>query len=181
MTKYLYFPDSLQPAGTAPDEVDVPYWLPDAPPANSDPDAVVVAEPTGQVWVTRPYSAVELDAGRQAQAGVLQSAYQAAIQANVHYTSQGGMSASYQADERSQQNLLKMLAAFGSAQHTPPGFYWVAADNTPVPLTFADLQGLAAAIAAPAIAAFQQLQALKAAVRAATTMSTIRAVTWPPG
>ena len=99
--------------------------------------------------------------------------YAAAIVADVTYTSKGGITKTYQADAGSASNLqasiLGCQAANPSAPATPPGFYWVASDNTQVPFTFADLQGLAAAIFAQGAAAFQTLQTKKANAKAATT------------
>jgi hypothetical protein len=71
-----------------------------------------------------------------------------------------------------------MLLAFGATQAVPSGFYWVAADNTKVPFTYADLQGLAQAIGTQGEAAFQHLQALKDQVRAATSIAAVEAITW---
>ena len=49
--KYLYFPDTLAYAGTAGDEITVPYWLPVAPPQNNDLTKVVVADPANGQWI----------------------------------------------------------------------------------------------------------------------------------
>ena len=102
-----------------------------------------------------------------------ETAYAAAIVADVTYTSKGGITKTYQADAGSVSNLqasiLGCQSANPSAPATPAGFYWVASDNTQVPFTFADLQGLAAAIFAQGAAAFQTLQTKKANAKAATT------------
>ena len=113
-----------------------------------------------------------------AQIATLTAAYQQAIQAPVSYTSKGGVTKTYQADPGSVANLQSMLLAFGATQTVPSGFYWVAADNTQVPFTYADMQGLAQAIGAQGAAAFQHLQTQKAAVKAATTVSAVQAITW---
>ena len=115
---------------------------------------------------------------QQQQIATLYAAYQQAIQVPVSYTSKGGVTKTYQADAGSVANLQSMLLAFGAAQAVPSGFYWVAADNTQVPFTYADLQGLAQAFGAQGAAAFQHLQTQKAAVNAATTVSAVQAVTW---
>ena len=71
-----------------------------------------------------------------------------------------------------------MLLAFGYTQTVPSGFYWVSLDNTQVPFTYADMQGLAAAFGLQGASAFQHLQTQKNAVLAATTVSAVQAITW---
>jgi hypothetical protein len=112
------------------------------------------------------------------QIAALYAAYQQAAQQPVSYTSEGGATETYQADPDSVANLTRMLLAFGATQAVPSGFYWVAADNTKVPFTYADLQGLAQAIGTQGEAAFQHLQALKDQVRAATSIAAVEAITW---
>jgi uncharacterized protein with von Willebrand factor type A (vWA) domain len=63
----------------------------------------------------------------------------------------------------------------------PSGFYWVAADNTQVPFTYADMQGLAQALGTQDVAAFQHWQTQKAAVKAATTVADILSYDWQSG
>ena len=113
-----------------------------------------------------------------AQIAMLNAAYQNAIVQPVSYTSKGGVTKTFQADPQSQQNLAYELATYTAAAATPTGYYWVAADNTQVPFTFADLQGLAAAMGAPGFPAFAHLQTQKAAVAAAATIAAVQAVVW---
>lgn len=120
--------------------------------------------------------AESLPVAQATQVGILSLAYQSAIAADVSFTTAAGVAQTYQADPVSVANLTSMLLAFPSG--TPSGFYWLAADNTQVTFTHADLQGLAAAMGAQGNTAFQHLQSLKAQVRAATTPSAVQAVTW---
>ena len=146
------------------------------------------ANQSGEWWVVNgaltqtnpkaPTPAQLLAQAQAAQIAALKQAYQNAIAQPVSYTSKGGVTKTYQADPQSIANLQAMLLAFQAAGATPSGFYWVAADNTQVPFTYADLQGLAAAIGAQGAAAFQHLQTLKAEVLAATTVSVLPSVTW---
>ncbi len=112
------------------------------------------------------------------QISLLKQSYATAIAQTVTYTSKGGVTKTYQADPGSISNLQNMLLAFQAAAAVPAGFYWVAADNTQVPFTYADMQGLAQTIGAQGAAAFQHLQTLKAKVLAATTVSAVQAITW---
>jgi len=118
-------------------------------------------------------------AGAQAaKVAALVGAYQSAIAQPVNFTTAGGVAKAFQADANSIANLQAMLAAFTPAGKAPTGFYWVAADNTQVPFTLADMQGLAASIGAQGWTSFQHLQAQKAAVLAATTVSAVNAISW---
>lgn len=96
--------------------------------------------------------------------------YLSDIQQDVSY-----MGHPFQADESSQSTLSKSLA--GMAGTAPPGFYWVASDNTQVPMTFAQCQGLASAMFDQGWAAFQKLQDKKGEVLSAT-LATIGDITW---
>jgi hypothetical protein len=110
----------------------------------------------------------------------LMNDYQAAAtQAVVAHTSQAGVTQLYQADQtKSAKSVSNQLLAYQDTQATPPGFYWVAQDNTRVPFTYADLQGLAAAIGAATFNAFDKLQDLKAALREASNAAEVAAIKW---
>ena len=115
---------------------------------------------------------------QSAQIDALSASYSAAIQQSVSYTSKGGVTQTYQADGGSIQNLIQMLAAFQAPASPPAGFYWVSADNTQVPFTYADMQALAVVIGQQGFTSFQKLQTLKAAVNAATTIKAVQAIVW---
>jgi hypothetical protein len=104
--------------------------------------------------------------------------YDTAVQQPVSYISKGGVTQTYQGDDTAVSNLSKMLLAFQGAGATPPGFFWIASDNTQVPFTYADMQGLAQAIGVNALTAFGNLQAKKAAVLAASTSAAVVDITW---
>lgn len=178
MTKYLYYPDTLRYAGEVADTASAQFCLTVAPPVNSDPNSIVVADVANNAWIVRLMNSTELASARAARNAELRAAYDNAILQPVSYTSQGGVTQTYQADPDSVGNLMQMLAAFQSVGATPAGFYWVAADNTHVPFTYADMQGLALAMAAPGVVAFAHLQTLKAAVNAAATYAAIQSVQW---
>ena len=101
------------------------------------------------------------------QIATLEAAYNAAIQLPVAY-----MATTFQADSASQDILTKCLVA-GSV---PAGFYWLDATNVQVPMTFAQLQGLAGVMLIQRQAAFTKLQTKKTAVRGATTVAAVQAV-----
>jgi hypothetical protein len=128
--------------------------------------------------IPAPTAAQLLAQAQQAQIATLTAAYQSAIAQPVSYTSKGGVTKTYQADPNSLSNLQNALLGLQAAGATPSGFYWVAADNTQVPFTYSDLQGLAAALLAQGWAAFQQLQTLKGQVNAATTISAVQTIVW---
>lgn len=78
----------------------------------------------------------------------------------------------------SKATLLTATTGYDISGATPEGFYWVARDNVCVPFTLADLKGLYGVMLAQGNAAFNKLQTLKAAVRAAATIAAVQAVTW---
>ena len=112
------------------------------------------------------------------QLGMLATAYATAVVQPVSYTSKGGVTKSYQADATSQANVQAALVGYTPVGAVPAGFYWVASDNTQVPFTLADIQGLASAMLAQGWSAFQHLQAQKAAILAASSVAAVQAVTW---
>ena len=127
---------------------------------------VVLTTPsTLQPYTIPAPTPAQLAATAQAiQVSTLQVAYNAAVQANVSYTSKGNITETYQANPQSVQNLQNTILGFQAAAATPSGFYWKAADNTQVPFTYADLQGLAAVMVASGWANFQTLQTKKAQI-----------------
>ncbi|MDE3023317.1 MAG: DUF4376 domain-containing protein, partial [Pseudomonadota bacterium] len=125
-----------------------------------------------------PTSAQLLAQAQAAQIASLSSAYRSAIVTPVSYTSKGGVTKTYQADPASQTLLMQATQGYGIAGATPTGFYWKSEDNTEVPFTLADLQGLYMAMLSQGWTAFQHLQSLKSQVSAATSISAVQAITW---
>jgi hypothetical protein len=97
----------------------------------------------------------------------LTQAYSTAIQRPVAY-----MSTTFQADTASQQVLTASIAAGA----VPTGFAWLDANNVAVPMTYAELQGLAGAMLARGYAAFQNLQTKKASAASATSVIAVQAI-----
>lgn len=89
--------------------------------------------------------------------------------ANIEY-----LGHTWRADAAS-QGLLAQVLAIGSV---PEGMYWRDASGAPQPMTYADLQGLGAAILARGLAADNNLMTKTAAVNAATTAEDIDAIVW---
>jgi hypothetical protein len=113
------------------------------------------------------------------QCAVIDAAYFDAIQASIAFTTAGGVSQTFQADtEESQAVLLKSVVGYGMAGATPAGFFWKALDNTQVPFTFGDLQGLYAAMLSRGQVAFDHRTTLKAAINAATTEAQVIGEVW---
>jgi hypothetical protein len=82
----------------------------------------------------------------------------------------------FQADIVSTGRLNDVLSAYAS-DTLPVGFYWLSADNTKVPMDYAQLQNLAKAMADSGWGAFKKLQDLKDAVNSATA-ETLSAIHW---
>jgi len=98
----------------------------------------------------------------------LAAAYTAAAYPDIQFTTSGGVTAMFQADPASLTNIKDVLTANptqADLDANMPNLYWVASDNSKPAFTRADLQGLAAAIAARGWPAFDNLQTKKAQVR----------------
>jgi hypothetical protein len=81
------------------------------------------------------------------------SEYELAISQDVEF--KGTL---FQADPASVANLKSVLLARLPTQTLPDGFYWVASDNTQIPVTYADLQALGEIIFERNWLAFKQYQ-----------------------
>jgi hypothetical protein len=103
----------------------------------------------------------------------LERAYETAVQQPVTY-----MGTTFQADTASQEILTKTLTALNPLGGVPQGFAWWAMDNSAVPMTLAELNGLAMAMLTQGWAAFQHKQAKKEAARDAQTVDDVNAVEW---
>ena len=112
-----------------------------------------------------------LQVTQSAKVATMTAAYRTAAMQPVVY-----LGTTFQCDEDSRALLAQTLVAFAGT--APAGFYWLDANNTPASMTFAQLQGLAQAIAAQVWAAFQRLQARKAAITSATTADGVNAIVW---
>lgn len=119
-----------------------------------------------------------LEQAQATQLATMAAAYASAIQQPVAFTNAAGTAKTYQADPGSVSNLQNMLLAYQGTKTVPSGFYWVSEDNTQVPFTYADMEGLATTMGNQGLAAFQNLQTKKAAINAATTVAQVQTVTW---
>jgi hypothetical protein len=113
-------------------------------------------------------SAAALTQAKTKQITLLEAAYTAAIQLPVDY-----MATTFQADVASQDVLAKSLVS----GKVPTGFYWLDSANAKVAMTFVQAQDLAYAMLVHGMTAFAKLQDKKTAVRAATTVADVLAVT----
>lgn len=93
-------------------------------------------------------------------------AYFAAAYADISFTTAGGVTANFQANETSQALILKTAGSYSRRGAVPNGFTWTASDNTRVTFTLADLNGLYDVILDRGEPLFQHLQDLKAQARA---------------
>lgn len=125
-------------------------------------EAAFVADLIGTVEQARARKLAQLDA-----------AYDAAVQQPVAY-----MGTTFQADYASQEILTKTLTSLNPVGGVPQGFAWWDAENNAVPMTLAELNGLAMAMLTQGWAAFQHKQAKKATVRDAQTVEAANSVVW---
>ena len=113
-----------------------------------------------------PFSEVQ-----SAQLALMDTSYNAANTQPIPY-----MGTTFQADKDSQDLIASVITACGGS--LPDGFVWYDSNNLPQPMSFAQLQGLAATILMRGQPLFYQKQARKAAIRAATSAQQVEAITW---
>ena len=129
-----------------------------------------------------PTAAQLLAQAQAAQIATLQASYKAAINTPVSFKNAAGVTSTYPAGDTvalngatAMQNLQRALDA-GSTAWTLGK--WLDTNNVDQTFTYADLQGLAAAMAAVQTLDWQDLVAKVAKVNAATTVSAVQAITF---
>ncbi|POS10239.1 hypothetical protein C3Y08_01980 [Burkholderia gladioli] len=120
----------------------------------------------------------QLADAQNAQVTIINAAYASAVQQPVTFKTEAAFSTQYEADSDSQAILTQAVQGYTASGSVPSGFFWVSADNTRVPFTLADLQGLNSAILARNWSAFQRKQTLKSNIAAATNVTAVQSVTW---
>jgi hypothetical protein len=93
--------------------------------------------------------------------------YESANQEPIAY-----MNTTFQADYKSQDMVSKAL----SAGSVTSDFYWLDANNNKVPMTYAQLQGLAVLLLERTQANFDNLQTKKAAINTAKTVKQVQSI-----
>jgi hypothetical protein len=136
---------------------------------NPDGSSALVPFTDEEIAASQP----TLEQARASKLRQLESAYETATQQPVAY-----MGTTFQADKDSQEILTKTLTSLNPAGGVPPGFAWWDADNNAVPMTLAELNGLAMVMLTQGWAAFQNKQAKKEAARLAQTVESVNLVEW---
>ena len=125
-------------------------------------------------------ASTSLEAAQTRQIALLDAAYELAIAHDVPFKPLATDVQMFQSDPASVTKLANCLLGWGGVQAVPNGFYWLASDDSRVPFTWADLQGLAKTMLDAGHALFEKLQDLKVQVRAATSPDAVKAVVWTP-
>ncbi|MDE1011979.1 MAG: DUF4376 domain-containing protein, partial [Paraburkholderia fungorum] len=156
----------------------LPYHIhPTATPAAYEAlEAAIAASEVTVIAFTPPV--ITLAEAQVLQQADIASAYESAISSPVSFKTSAGLTSQFDADADSQMVLMQAAQGYTLAGSVPAGFYWVAADDTQVPFTLADLSGLYQAMLAQGWSAFQKKQALKAQISAATSVQAVQAVVW---
>ena len=150
----------------------------------SESDAMMTANTPGYTVVSgalvappAPTAAQLLAEAQAGQIVAIEAAYQAAIQQPLAY-----MGTSFQADKASQdlmaQTIIGLQAVVAVGGTVPADFGWWDANNVKVLMTLLQLQGLYATGVAAVNTAFANKQAKKAAVRLASTVAAVTAITY---
>ena len=111
-----------------------------------------------------------------AQCELIDQCYFDALYADIEYTNLGGVTQVFQADQASL--VVMMQTIIGSGGSLINGFVWGASDNSQVPFTFADLQGLANAIYMRGNGLYFHQQMKKAEIRACTDVESVSLINW---
>ncbi|MDE3022273.1 MAG: hypothetical protein KGI54_10470 [Pseudomonadota bacterium] len=132
--------------------------------------------------IPAPTNAELLRAAQVTQIASLQTAYKAAVNAPVSYKNAAGVTSTYPAGDTMQincktalQNLEECLDAGSSAWTLG---VWLDTNNVAQTTTYADLQGLAAAMSAVDTLDWTDLVTKIAEVQAATTVTEVEAITF---
>jgi hypothetical protein len=131
----------------------------------------------GAQFIFPASDAETVETAQQIQLALMDKAYNAAMQQPVAY-----MNTIFQADKDSQDLMnraitgLQAIVAIGGT--VPADFAWYDVNNQPVTMTLLQLQGLFATGVATVNALFVHKQTQKAAIRAATTIADITAITF---
>lgn len=117
------------------------------------------------------------------QIATLQADYVAAVSAPVSFKNAAGVTSTYPAGNTlisngmTAQQMLSTILAGGASAWTLGK--WLDTNGVAQTFTFADVQGLAAAVEAVDAPDYMQLVALIAQVQAATTVAAVQAIAWP--
>ena len=126
--------------------------------------------------LTPPSAATLLEQAQTAQIAALRDAYEAAILAPISFKTAAGTTAMFATTPAAIGYLQGVIAAGGAAWTAN---LWLSNAGAPItPFTFADVQGLAAAIEAVETPEYQELLKLIGEVMAATTVSAVHGVIW---
>ncbi len=133
-------------------------------------ELIAVAVTNGLADITGSWPPLPtLEQIQAAQIALITTDYRAAIQADIDY-----MGATFNADYDTQNLMVSTL----SAGQVPSEFFWQDITNSQIPLTYAQAQGLLLAISERRQLAFNKLQTLKSAIRAAVDVDAVALIAW---
>ena len=125
-----------------------------------------------------PDPVVQLAAAKSTQSQLMQTAYQNAISAPVTYTTAAGTTANFAQDITSKNNLSDAILGSQKTQVWDLNIWLDDTGATVTPFTYADLEGLSAAMEAYDTPKYTELLTLIAQINAATTVSAVQAISW---
>ena len=131
-----------------------------------------VYDTTTETWIDYVPSETEvLNQNKEVKLAEIRLAYETEISGDILY-----MNTTFQADQKSQDMITKVLAASGGT--LPTGFFWLDSSNNQVPMTYTDLQGLANEILIRGQNAFGKYQTLKEQIKLANTIDELNNIVW---
>lgn len=133
--------------------------------------APVAGASTGVLLVTLPPNSFLVSQAQAVQSAQIVASYTSAMESPIAY-----LGTTFQADPISLATLNDAIAASGGM--VPSGFAWFDINNTPVPMTFAQMQGLANIIFLRAQPLFVRKKTLQSQISSATSVSAVQAIVW---
>ena len=131
------------------------------------------AQPTDDV-LTSALAAIQLSGYKGIQSAAIETAYQtASTNTPIAY-----MGTTFFTDADSQFKLLGAAWGFDKAGGVPAGFAWWDSNGAAVPMTLAQLDGLALAVLNEVNTAFTKRKTYLAAIVTASTIADVQAVVW---
>lgn len=117
-----------------------------------------------------------LEQAKIAKLQQIQQTYSTSLATGVSFTTVANITKNFQTYSSSISSMQYTATAISNGWVIPSGFYWVSSDNTQVPFTADDLNGLLKAATDFNWSLFQTLQTNKNLVKIATTLDEVNAI-----
>ncbi len=141
-------------------------------------DVVPADFQSNTTWVFSMAGKIEQDLNlvKRFKAGSLTSDYVNSPGLTVDFTTEAGLSSTFQADADARKNMVTALSEYKAIGSVPSDYYWLDINNQQVPFNLTDLTSLVQKVSAMYWNRFKTLQNNKATVRGAGSVTAVNAV-----